>query len=321
MFEYYNALSFSGIFQVPLEVNYGGDPSVLREGVLWRGRAEFDSSKKQFVAKEWAPGAGSDLYVTARGYYILGEATLRYSPRQWKEEIEPIFRHLEDFIDKNRLDSDSVFLAFLTPSEVLKQTFDWIHARAEDYKVVTLTVPIVAKLLQVSAFVAGLPHAAIRTFLSIISERLREAVTANDYIRHLEDDLSSWCNDVLDPYLDTYLSMKTYSILLSTKGPQKITTVTELLSRDPDVVSYLKLGGIVASDADAKQTSKVIRDKRKQLVRQLQLLGLGREINDHLEELPWEEFENRILKMYGEAESIRQAGAETKSVAVSTKAS
>lgn len=288
-FEFLVAKSFCTLFEIPLLVEHKASMTPRRKNcVIWRGRLEG------YVPVDHAPGGGSDILVYARDYYGLVEATLRYTKRQWKEEIEPIFRHVKEFIEELALDPDDVYLIFVTPKKVLEGTYDWVHSRAEEFNVVVLDVENLAKLLKISLFINGLPHAEIRRLLVNLHRRIVEDIVVNIYLEHANEEVNEWCEDVLRPYLDLFLATKAYEILVQHDGLCEVIKIINELSKDSEVKDYIELSRIAKFD----QVRTVLLDKRRNLVRYLSLFGLAREINGYLAPLSSEEFDNRFLKMY-----------------------
>lgn len=302
-FEFVVAKSFCTLFEIPLFVEYNA-PIVPRERscVVWRGRLEG------YLPRDHAPGGGSDIIIYARDYYALIEATLRYTKRQWKEEVEPIFRHAKNFIEGMELDPSDVYLIFVTPKKVLEGTYDWIHSRAEEFNVLALDTENLIKLVKISLFIDGLPHAEIRRALQNLHKRSVEDIVADTYLEHITEEVDEWCEEALRPYLDLFLATKAYEVVIQNKGFCKVAKVIDELSKDPEVRDYIKLGGI----ARITQLQKVLIDRRRNLLRYLSLFGLAREINGYLAALSTEEFGNRFLKMYGHIKKIGQTPKKIK---------
>jgi hypothetical protein len=296
-FEFVVGKSLCILFETPLLVEYKA-PILPREKscVVWRGRS------KGYSPIEHAPGGGPDAIVYARGYYGIVEATLRYTKAQWKEEVEPIFRHTGDFIEEMNLDPSDVYLVFVTPSKVLEGTYKWIHSRAEEYCVIALDTQNLSRLVRTSLFINGLPHAEIRRAFQSLRKRLIDDIVVDTYLEHASEDINEWCEEALLPYLDLFLAIKTYEVVRRRKGLSKITKVINDLSKDPEIKDYIVLGGI----AKVSQVKKVLLTKKRSLLRYLSLFGLAREIDGHLSALPPDEFDNRFLKMYGHIKKIAE---------------
>lgn len=302
-FEFSIAKAFSVIFQVPLEIQPGADMTSGVGKAVWRGNAEFDQAHRRYEAVAHAPGGGSDIFVGLRGFDLLVEATLRYTERQWRDEIEPIFRHYEEFVKEHDLDPDGAYLAFVTPQHLLPDTFKWIHAMASRFNVVALDVRIIQFFVEVSNYLPGLPHATIGSLMAKLRENVRGDIDGATYMGHLESARSSWARDVLGTELLNFLAVRSYEFLLRSRSALKAGDLLGLLASDARVVRYLQLAGQVK---EVKQVKEILQDKRFDLLRQIELLGLGRQIDGYVEHLEWTEFEERILKMYGYAEGIRK---------------
>lgn len=294
-FEFIVAKAFCTLFEIPLFVEYNAPVKPRKQScIIWRGTLENYSPKMH------APGGASDIIVYAREYYALIEATLRYTKRQWKEEIEPIFRHTEEFAEILNLDRGQVYLIFVTPQEVLRGTYKWIHSRAEEFNVLSLSVENLTKLVRASLFINGLPHAEIRRTLQNLHTRSIEDIIAENYLQHINDEINDWCEDVLRPYLDLFLATKAYEIVIQNNRFCEVGKMIDYLSKDHEVRDYMSLGGI----AKPAQISKVLDDRRRSIVRYLSLFGLAKQIDGYLAALSPEEFETRFLKMFNYIRSI-----------------
>lgn len=295
-FEFLVAKSLCTVFGMPLLVQYNAPIIPMKNCVVWRGRL------KDYLPSDHAPGGGSDVIVYARGYYALVEATLRYTKRQWKEEVEPIFRHINRFIEEMKIDPKDVYLIFVTPKKVLEGTYDWIHSRAEEFNVLALDIENLVKLVKTSLFIDGLPHAETRRALENLHKRSAEDIVVDMYIEHVNEEVDEWCEEALRPYLDMFLATKAYGVVVGKKELCEVTNVMKELSKDNEVRDYIKLGRI----AKTAQVQRVLTDRRRNMLRYLSLFGLARELNGYLAALTSEEFDNRFLKMYRHIKKIGQ---------------
>jgi len=284
-FEFITAQALSILFQVPL-YDEPGAPLVphAEECVVWRGKAEGTTPTHH------APGEGADILVCARGpYYITVEATLRFSPRQWKEEIEPIFRHTQEFMEKNGLKSEDVYLLFVVGKELLQQTYEWLNARSEAFNIVALTSTTMLRLAKASLLTLGLTHAEVRRLVNSLSERLIQSSEVKVYMQDVEGVIDDWIRSLLEPNLEVFLAISSYDYLIKNRGISEIDTIMKTIANNEEVKDYLGLLG---------RSSIEIRKKARQWVRQLSIWGLAREIDGYLKALPIEEFEAKMLKTY-----------------------
>ncbi len=285
-FEFTVAKSFSVIFQSPLYVEYGA-VGRMRPGssVLWRGQIE------NYAPVNHAKGGGADILVYARGpYQLLAEVTLRYSSKQWKEEIEPIFRHAEDFINENRLSKEDVYMVFVVPKDVLSKTYEWLHLKAGGIQTAIFDVRSLAKLTVAVDYVWGLPHVEIRRLLETLSNRVAEDDEVSTYNKDLGRELDGWIRDALTPHLSTYIAVQAYAYLKKRNGYAKVNELAHDFENNTNIENYLSLTG---------RSLDYVRRNKQDWIHQLSLLGLARSVADTLLALPSEEFENKYLKTYG----------------------
>jgi len=296
-FEFIIAKSFSLIFQVPLYIGEFPSSESSSEGIVWYGKLD-DNNK----AVAHAPGGKPDIIVYARGpYYVMIEATLRYTPKQWREEIEPIFRHTSSFIKQGPSEED-VYLVFIVAGELLEDTYKWLRARANEYNVLALRAGDIVKLVKVSSFILGLPHAEIRRLFSKLHEKMTACISKSIYMKHVKETIDEWCKEVLQPYLGTFLALKAYGIISKEGGFIQVRDVLSKLSNTSEVSEYLEMIGLVKSIEDV---NTFLRQHKRNIIRTLSLFGLIRETNGVLRMLPKEEFEERLMKMYGAIEDLQ----------------
>ena len=285
-FEFVVAKAFCTLFQIPLYIEYNA-PFFPREEkcVIWRGGLE------NYKPKVHAPGGASDIVLFARGpYYLTIESTLRYSPRQWKEEIEPVFRHVKKFVEENDLGAEDVFLVFIVAQEIHKETYEWLHARSEEFKVVALNAENLSKIVKASLFTFSLTHAEIRRLLDSLYRRVTTDYSIALYIRDLKTIVDDWCRSLLEPNLSVFVAVKAYECLLKRRKLSGVMEISNELAKDEEVKDYMQMIGKEPSD---------IKRRTRDWIHQLSILGLAREINGYLKALPIEEFENKALKTYG----------------------
>ncbi|MEM1995772.1 MAG: AlwI family type II restriction endonuclease, partial [Thermoplasmatales archaeon] len=283
-FEFLTAKSMCILFQLPLLVEQGPSGPKKESCVVWRGEVT------DYQASRYAPGGASDILVHARGpYYVLIEATLRYSQRQWKEEIEPITRHQREFITKYRLSKEDVYLAFVV-TEALSDTYDWLHPKADTYHIVILDVESLLKIVTASLHYWGMPHLQIRRLLDQLSRRMALDDEVDLYTSNLVRVVDQWCREILEPNMPTFLAIKAYRVLKSRGGIAKVMDVSNELAGEVEVRQYLSLLG---------RNTDYIEKKKQNWLHQLTLLGLAREIDNMLIALTLDEFESRLLKALG----------------------
>lgn len=298
-FEFLCSLAFSSIFQIPLESigEYEDLISSEEEKVIWRGGASL--KENTYVGVNQAPGGGADIVIKARGFFILAECTLRYSKRQWKEEIEPIFRHLTNF--KERYGITDVFLIFVTAYEILNDTYNWISSQSERHNVVIINVDDLIEIMKTSLFIPGLPHVTIRKILNMLYKFINAGADLETYNKNKLLALSSWRNEILLPYEDLFLTFKTYEIMRSRM--KSISQVIHELARNNEVKDYLNASRNFMDEAVIRTH---IDNKKSTIIKFGELLGLFRELNGSLAPLEWGEFENTILKILGYLKQVQR---------------
>ena len=284
-FEFTVAKSLCILFQVPLYVEYSASlVPHAEECVVWRGKV------KNNIPTHHAPGGGADILLCARGpYYLTVEATLRFSPRQWKEEIEPIFRHTKEFIEKNSLNNEDVYLLFVVGRELLEETYEWLNARSEDFNIVALNAETLLKLAKASLLTFSLTHAEVRRLLITLSRRLTRDSEVKVYITDMKRTVDDWIRSLLEPNFEVFLAVSAYEYLTKKDGVSKIDSISKSIAEKEEVTDYLNLLGRKKED---------IKRKTREWVHQLSILGLAREIDGYLKALPVEEFEAKMLKTY-----------------------
>jgi len=288
-FEFLVAKAMCILFQLPLVIEQSREPT-KDLCVVWRGKA------LNYQALEFAPGGASDIIIRARGpYYVLVEATLRYSPKQWKEEIEPVTRHLKEFIINNKLNHEDVYLIFITPKEIHSNTYDWLHLKSADYRIVVLDVDSLVKITTASMYYWGLPHLQIQRLFEQLSRRMAQNYDVKQYYEDLMMIVDQWCKDILEHNMPTFIAIKAYEVLCSMNGLAKVRALIDKLKDNKSIERYL-----ILINKDPEHVTKMA----KYWLRELTLLGLAREIDGTLIAMSLSEFENRILKTLGYVSSL-----------------
>lgn len=232
-FEELIAQTLSDIFHLPYYTCDNDDAS-KEYRVTWLG------SKK---GPTKAP-PGPDAVVRAYGFYVLIEATLKDTSRQWEQEFGRALEHLENFVRQEEVSRTYVYSILIMP-KLHNLTYRSMRGIGEN--LIPLETDILHRLLRTSNLAFSIKHLALRYLFNDLKECLSKSSFIENFRSNVDSQISEWQKKVLEEEKYTFLAVRSYQAMRKIRSvPIGTSQILRRLQKDPVVKEYTSIikGGV-----------------------------------------------------------------------------
>ncbi len=235
-FERLTGLAFSKMLSLPF-YNLDTDDTQVEHRVVWQSHSTNGRPSKATAGKP-------DIIAYCRGFYLIIEATQKTGANQWTQEFAQAFRHCNEFVRANGLNSKEVYIVFVTP-EVYEDTYRSLrHHPREEYQFVPIYTSTLAAILNTSILAFTMKNLELRGLFNVIPDHVSRSSTVEEFRVGLADGVTSWQKDVMRREKNAFIGVKSYEAMKKIQGPVvSVSEIFEKLIKHPFVGQYLKIIG------------------------------------------------------------------------------